>query len=94
MGINHPVTQLLMNTWDGDKKIEVDGVQFQMTGNWTSLEPGDTYVAGRNVKPKLLTAKFVKEMIGDQDQWTGCVYSVENAYPYDLNECYKVELTT
>ena len=89
---NHPTTKILMEAWAGDQIVEVEGVQFRMTGDWTSLEPGDTYVAGRNGLPQIYTVKLVKETAGDQNQFAGYVLPEPWAYPYDLHECYKVEL--
>ena len=90
---NHPTTQLLMKAWDEDRIVEVEGVQFRMTGDWTALEPGDTYVAGRNGPPNIYTVREVKERIGENAEYPGCVYATDKfAYPYDLHECYKVEL--
>lgn len=45
------------------------------------IQPGDTYVAGRNTGPHLLTC----QSIGD-----GFIVPVEAAYCFDLHECRKV----
>jgi hypothetical protein len=64
--------------------IEFDG--FQVTKADGPIEPGDTYLAGRNMGPKLLTARLV-------DTELGCIYPNERVYPYDLHECVKVEIS-
>ncbi len=47
------------------------------------IQPGDLYVAERNTGPHLLTCRYVNV----EDGW---VAAVENAYPFDTNECVKV----
>ena len=83
---NHPTTQLLIQSWDGDRIVEVDGVMFHMVGDWKTLEPGDVYVAGRNGPPKIFCVREVKSCAGYVCS-TGPM-----DYPFDLHECYKVEL--
>ena len=61
--------------------FEFEGVELKRSNS--KLEPGDSYLAARNKEPQFLTVKEVK---------IGCVYPVEDAYPYDLHECYKVEV--
>lgn len=63
--------------------IDFEGVQLKMDPS--EIEPGDIYVAERNTGPKLLTAKEV-------DTEIGCIFPVEQEYPYDIPECVKVEL--
>lgn len=65
---------------------EIEGVPFTLVGDWRTLEPGDSYLAQRNSGLKLLTVKRV-----DVDK-IGCVFPQEMAYPYDLHECFKIEL--
>lgn len=60
-------------------------VKLKYVGEWSSLEPGDTYVAERNQGPQLLTVDHVN-LLG---AW---VNPVETAYLYDLAECVKVEV--
>lgn len=62
--------------------VDFEGVPLRATEDQT-FQTGDTYVAERNVGPKLLTVAFVK---------IGAVFPVERAYPYDLHECIKVEI--
>jgi hypothetical protein len=63
-----------------------EGVELRYAGEWRDLQSGDTYVAERNQGPKLLTVHHV-----DYHD-VGAVFPVENAYPYDLGECVKVEM--
>ena len=72
--------------------VEFEGLTLEYAGEWQDLQPGDSYVAQRNTGPHLLTVAFVKETLGDQDQWAGAVYPVESAYPFDLHECVKVNI--
>ena len=91
--MNYPVKRKLQEAYyRGDKTIEVDGIVVEMVGDWTTLERGDVYVAGRNRGPFLLTVDHVQEVLegSEGQQWVGCVYPVENEYPYDLGECFKV----
>ena len=53
----------------------------------TELEPGDSYLAGRNTEIQLLTCDKVFD--AGYRPW---VQAVEMAYSYDLGECVKVEL--
>jgi hypothetical protein len=73
--------------------VELDGVLYQMVmqlvdcDEWVEapIGPGDTYIAKRNVAPRVLTAKVV-----DYKMW--CIHPVENAYSYDIPECVRVEV--
>ena len=79
---NHPFTKALMDAWDGDRIIEVDGVRFRMTSDWTTLRPGDTYVAGRNRGLELLTVREVRPHLGARGEYAGCVCATDPyAYP-------------
>lgn len=60
--------------------IEVDGQQRR-----APLQPDDRYVAERNTGPQLLTV----ESVNDEEGW---VNPVEPAYPYDTDECIKVDI--
>ena len=85
---HHPTAEMLESIYEGDRLVEIEGVTFRMTGErGAALNIGDTYVAGRNTEPKLLTVRGFDGGIG------GWVYSEEeNVYPFDLWECYRVEL--
>jgi hypothetical protein len=47
-------------------------------------EPGEFYIAGRNTGPKLLTCAEVDEDLG-------CIHAEEDAYSFDLHECYRLK---
>lgn len=64
---------------------EFEGVPFKVTGSGKDVEPGDTYLAERNVGVKLLTCKL-------NDLNIGCIFPEEKAYPYDACECVRIEL--
>jgi hypothetical protein len=68
----------------GASEIEFEGMPVRLCRG-EPLAPGDTYLAGRNTGPHLLT---VREVYEDQ----GFATNVENAYPFDLRHCIKVEL--
>lgn len=66
--------------------VEVEGVPFRVVAPGRELKPGDTYVAERNTGPVLLTVERIGRKLG-------CIIARERlAYPYDIGECYKVEL--
>ena len=48
------------------------------------LQPGDLYVAERCTGPHLLTCREINEEYG-------CVYATTPAYPFDTNECVKIQ---
>lgn len=62
-----------------------EGVPFRTTGTGYEIEPGDTYLAERNVGVKLLTCK-------ENNRKDGWIVPVEPAYPYDTHECVRIEL--
>lgn len=68
----------------GVDTIDFEGVPVRILRGQL-IEPGDTYMAGRNTGPHLLTAKVV-----DTDNWW--ILPVEPAYPFDLHQCVKVEI--
>jgi hypothetical protein len=68
----------------GVPEIEFEGVPVRLCRGET-LRPGDTYMAGRNTGPHLLT---VREVYEDR----GFATNVENKYPFDLINCIKVEV--
>ena len=80
---DHPVSKMLREHFAESDVFEFEGVLFRR--DHSPLQPGDTYIAGRNTGPHLLTVKRVME---DRR----FVMSEENAYPYDSWECYKVVL--
>lgn len=66
---------------------EVEGVPFTLIGGWNKLAPGDTYLAERNAGLQILTVREV-DVVN-----IGCVFPVDKwKYPYNLGECFKVEL--
>ena len=69
------------------KKVLDEGVfeGISFTIDHTPIEAGDTYLAGRNTGPHLLTCDFVK---GD------VIYPKEIAYPFDRWECVKIQFAT
>ena len=68
----------------GATEIEFEGVPVRLCRG-EDLRPGDTYIAGRNTGPHLLTVREVYE------DW-GYATNVENKYPFDLRHCIKVEV--
>lgn len=67
---------------------EFEGMPFRvhLRGEGVSdeehFQPGDTYLAERNLGVRLLTVKKVHN---------GYIIPVEPAYPYDVWECVKIE---
>ncbi len=46
------------------------------------IQPGDSYLAGRNTNVVLLTCNKIE---------MGCIFPVEKyQYPYDIHECHKI----
>lgn len=74
---------LIQNQLRDNGTVEFEGVTLRYLGDSNTLQPGDTYVAERNMGPKLLTVREIK---------MSAVFPVESAYPYDMWECVKVEL--
>jgi hypothetical protein len=68
----------------GATEIEFEGVPVRLCRG-ERLHPGDTYMAGFNTGPHLLT---VREVYEDQ----GFATNVENKYPFNLINCIKVEV--
>jgi hypothetical protein len=77
------MSEKIQNILRSEGTVEFEGVTLKMIGDSDSLLPGDTYVAQRNQGPKLLTVREIA---------MNAVFPVENAYPYDLWECVKVEI--
>lgn len=65
------------------EKGEIEGVPFRLLEG--DIEPGDTYIAERNVGLRLLTC-------ASNNREGGWINPVEMAYPYDTGECIKIEL--
>ena len=63
--------------------VEFEGMLFEIS-MWHDIQPGDTYLAGRNSGIKMLTARDVNVDMG----WI--IPEEESGYPYDLGECYKI----
>lgn len=82
----------IQNELRENKNVEFEGVMLEYVGEWRKLVPGDTYVAERNQGPRLLTVRVVKPFLGVENEFSGAVFPVENAYPYDLDECVKVNI--
>ncbi len=78
-----PIRMRIQNELRENGTAEFEGVTLRMVGDSDTLKPGDTYVAERNMGPKLLTVREIK---------MSAVFPVENAYPYDMWECVKVEI--
>lgn len=62
--------------------VEIEGVRFRMKSG--EIEVGDFYIAERNTGPHLLTAKVINRELE-------CIVPIEDAYPYDLWECVRVQ---
>ena len=62
---------------------EIEDVPFRLLPG--DIEPGDTYIAERNVGLQLLTCK-------SNNRKGGWINPVEVAYSYDTGECIKIEL--
>jgi len=56
-----------------------EGLSLTMSDE--EIKSGDTYVAGRNTGPHLLTARKVV---------SGCIFPCEAEYAFDIYECRKV----
>ena len=81
----HPVANILNREFTEKGYYHFEGLDLVWLP-YSKLEAGDIYLAGRNVKPFLLTVKEV-------DYKIGCVFAQElNANPYNIGECYKVRL--
>ncbi len=67
----------------------LDGVSFQIAlnneGQEKGIQPGDAYIAERNLGPELLIAKVV-------DHEKGWIIPQSAAYVYNIWECVPVEL--
>ena len=59
-----------------------EGIPFRIISR--AIEEGDTYLAARNTKPQLLTARKV-------NWWKGWVVPVESAYVFNIEECFPIE---
>ena len=70
--------------WSKERLI-VEAEKLGFTVHDELPQPGDSYLAGRNTGPHLLTCNKL-------DLEVGCVFPMENAYPFDLHEVIKVSL--
>jgi len=85
--MDHNINPLFLGRHPGFKQAletgEIEGVPFKILDG--DIEPGDTYIAERNVGLKVLTCrKNNREM--------GWIEPVEPAYSYDTGECLRIEL--
>ena len=73
-----------MHKWNRERLIEyAKSLGFDVLDGVP--QPGESYIAGRNTEPVLLTCESVHER--------GWVQPKEfPAYPYDLHECVRVSL--
>jgi len=72
-----------MYKWNRERLIEYAKAAGFKTLEEEEIKPGDSYIAGRNTKPQLLTCAEV-------DKENGWIRAVEVAYSYDIHECIKV----
>lgn len=66
--------------------IEIEGVELVCefeSSMKNCLQPGESYVARRNGAWALLTCRYV-------DAWNYRVVAKERAYPFNVNECFRV----
>ena len=78
----HPISKKLREHFLKNESIKFE--EITLIRDHSDLEAGDTYIAGRNRGIHLLTVRDVRD---------GLVISQErNGYPYNIHECYKVQL--
>lgn len=65
--------------WMTGSSFEFEGTTLLLSDE--PIRVGDTYIAGRNTGPHLLTCRSVHETF---------ICSVENAYAFDTCECRKI----
>lgn len=65
--------------WMKGETFQFEGLLLTMSDE--EIKAGDTYVAGRNTGPHLLTAREIG---------AGCIHSREFMYSFDIYECRKV----
>ena len=76
----HPITRLLWKANHHGDPVEFEGSKVFISKGM--LEPGDVYVAGRNVAVIMGEVKEVEN---------GYVYATDLLiYPYNVDECYKI----
>lgn len=87
------------------KQRTVDGVTYNVVGDWTTLVKGDLYLGERSRGPVIAICESVKwqdrepgnpnfpEDNGDHSNWVvgRSIVNGEVVYPYDLHEVSKVE---
>lgn len=82
--------------------IEIEGIVCNaLSVAKTGILPGEMYLARRNTGWKLLTCAayhpYDPETCGGHDghggreTWCGLVFPEEPAYPFNDNECFKIE---
>lgn len=85
--MEHNIHPLFLARHPGIKQAvesgEIEGVPFKIADG--EIEPGDMYIAERNVGLKLLTCQ-------KNDKANGWIVPTELAYSYDRGECIKIEL--
>lgn len=74
-------------TLERGETLGIEGFQVRMIEG--EIQPGDWYVGERNMGPKLLTAR---KLVEEENLVGGFIVPNELAYPYDLNECVRVEV--
>ena len=86
--IGHPVSDMLRKHFEINQTIEMEGII--LTLDKSNLTEGDTYIAGRNTGPHLLTVKeVIYNELGNPDF---VIPKEQNKYFYDIGECYKITL--
>lgn len=65
--------------WMKGNTFDFEGVKLKLSDDL--IQPGDTFIAGRNTGPHLLTCLAVGNT---------CIHPVETAYSFDIAECRKV----
>lgn len=72
--------------WNLPETVQFEGATLVLTADRDyKIEEGDTYIAGRNTGPQILTCR--KNCDGFDEGW---IQPEENAYSYDTWECRKV----
>ncbi len=72
--------------WRLPEVVQFEGVTLVLdTDRDYKIEEGDTYIAGRNTGPQILTCRKNCDGFGE-----GWIRPEENAYSYDTHECRRV----
>ena len=77
----YPTADKLRKHFKENDTIQFEGLELRRSHS--SLEPGNTYIAGRNGDIKLLTVLYIKDEV---------VFNTEREYPFSVWECYKVDI--